>query len=166
MRIRSPGGNASDYVSALVFTAAGVALLIGAARQPDFGVSNQSPGVFPAVVGVITILASLSLAVETARGSVNRRCVGGQNSDDQDLADRETDVPATSLSRFLGVLAAILAYVLLLSRIHFAPASFVFLVTLMVLLKSASILKIIAISLCAVAAVQLVFGAVFRVVLP
>ncbi|MCR4403608.1 MAG: tripartite tricarboxylate transporter TctB family protein [Firmicutes bacterium] len=164
--MRWPGGNATDYVSALVFAAVGVTLLIGAARQPDFGVSNQSPGVFPAVVGAITILASLSLAVETARRSADRRRADDKSVDGESPVNRDTDVPATSPGRFFGVVAAILAYVLLLRRVHFAPASFIFLVALMVVLKSGSVLRIIVISLCAVVAVQLVFGTAFRVVLP
>ncbi len=162
MKVRlSWDGRASDYVGPALFLIGAAVLLIGAARQPDFGTSNQSPGVFPAVVGVIAVLASLALVVETARrrAKENRAAasVGG---------GEPAETPATSVRRLAGVVAAVLGYAALMTRLHFAFASFAFLVLLMLMLRGASVMKAIVVALCAVAVIQLVFGTVFRVILP
>ena len=149
-----------EIAAPVAFLSFAVLLLLGSMKQPDFGASNQSPGIFPALVAVIMIVTSVSQLIKLGVAQ-------SKNSSDLEKAETGQSIQQTQGTWTPALyLLLIVGYVLLLGRINFLVATFLFLATSMLLLRAGNLIKIGVVSALSVLAFRLIFETIFKVVLP
>jgi len=149
-----------EYITLIIFFLFGVILFVASSRQPGFGQSNQSPGIFPAVVAVIMILTSGFMLIQNIIKHLNKNNDIKGNGVGNMIEEKSHgwELPLT--------LIIIIVYVLLIGNINFFIATFLFLTTLMLFLKAGNIKKILLLSLLVVLLFKIVFEVIFKVFLP
>ncbi len=150
-----------EIIVSAIFLSFGVLLLVASTKQPDFGISRQSPGIFPASVAVIMILASISQLIKVVTGHPQEN--DGLNNAEHGEQMKQADSSKWRLALYLMV---IVGYILLLGHLNFLVATFMFLAVSMLLLDAGSLPKIFALSALSALAFRLVFETIFKVILP
>jgi uncharacterized membrane protein len=152
----------NECLGLAIFLLFSVMLYVASSRLPDFGVSNQSPGIFPAVVAMVMLLTCVIMLIRTVfKPSENN----GNESRDESGSGQTNQIRANKVKLTLNLLI-IIGYILLLGRVNFYLVTFLFLVILMSLLKAGSILKVFLISLGLVISLWVIFQMIFKIIMP
>jgi hypothetical protein len=149
-----------EYITLIMFFLFGIILFIVSSNQPDFGQSNQSPGIFPAIVAVVMILISGTMLI------VAMIKLLGSKSNITRISGREMIKEKKHGWEFLISLILIIVYVLLIGNINFFIDTFLFITILMLVLKAGNIKKILLLSLSVVVLFKIIFEVIFKVFLP
>jgi uncharacterized protein YwbE len=154
------GEKRRELMILLIFFIFGLLLFIASLFQPDFGRSHQSPGLFPAFIGMVMICITISqfikLGIELKKNKEIGKITKGIVFEKAEKGAIKQLLPPT----------VIVGYVLLLGHVNFLIVSFGFLFIIMFLLKAGSFKKIFLLSLISVLVLQLLFGTIFKVILP
>jgi hypothetical protein len=153
------GEKRRELMILLGFFIFGLLLFIASLFQPDFGRSHQSPGLFPAFIGMVMICITISqfikLGIELKKNQKIGKITKGVFEKAEKGAIKQLLPPAM-----------IVGYVLLLGHVNFLIVSFGFLFIIMFLLEAGSFKKIFLLSLISVLVLQLLFGIIFKIILP
>jgi uncharacterized protein YqhQ len=151
-----------EYVILIAFLIFGILLLIASSYQPSFGESNQSPGVFPAVVAIIIIFTSSFMLIKYLVINFRAKRTKKSPSPSTEIEIEQKD----QNGKLLVPLIIIILYALLIGHINFFVVTFLFLAALMFYLKAGKIKTIFIISLAVVISFKIVFELIFKVILP
>ncbi len=143
-----------EYKMILVLLVICVALFADSLRSEGIFQGNSAgPGSIPQLVGGALILMLVTLAIQFYRKGYKEGSFG-------DLIHYLFDKEVVILLITLAI------YGFIVEKIHFVPATFLFLVTTMYLLEPKKLLLKIAVSAGTLAALYLIFTTLFQVVLP
>lgn len=143
-----------EYKMMLVLLAICIALFVDSLRSEGlFQGHSAGPGSIPQLVGAVTILMIVGLAVQFFRRGYKEGT----------FADLIHHLFARDV---VVLLITLTIYGFIVETIHFVPATFLFLVTTMYLLDPKKLMLKIAVSAGTLAVLYLIFSTLFRVVLP
>jgi putative tricarboxylic transport membrane protein len=143
-----------EYKMMLVLLVICVALFVDSLRSEGiFQGHSAGPGSIPQLVGGLTILMILGLAIQFFRQGYKE---GGFKDLAHHLFDRDVVILMVTLT----------IYGFIVEAIHFVPATFLFLLTTMYMLDPKKFWLKVLVSAGTLAALYLIFSTLFRVVLP
>lgn len=143
-----------EYKMMLVLLAICVALFGDSLRSEGlFQGHSAGPGSIPQLVGGVTILMIVGLAIQFLRAGYKEGTFADLM---HHLFDRDVVI----------LLITLTIYGFIVETIHFVPATFLFLVSTMYLLDPKKLLLKIAVSAGTLGILYLIFSTLFRVVLP
>jgi putative tricarboxylic transport membrane protein len=143
-----------EFKMMLVLFVICLALFVDSLRSPGlFQGQSAGPGSIPQLVSGALVLMIIGLAVQLFRRGYKEGRFGDLL---HHLFDREVVV----------LLVTLTIYGLIVETIHFVPATFLFLVTTMVLLEPKKLLLKVVVSAGTLGVLYLIFSTLFQVVLP
>ncbi len=143
-----------EYKMMLLLLLIALALFIDSLRSPGFFQGESAgPGSIPQLVSGSLVLMIVALAVQTFRKSYKEGRFGDLL---HHLFDRQVIV----------LLVAVTIYGLVVETIHFVPATFLFLVSVMYFLEPGKLLLKVVVSAGTLGVLYLIFSTLFQVVLP
>jgi hypothetical protein len=143
-----------EYKMMLVLLAICAALFVDSLNSEGvFQGQSAGPGSIPQLVGAVTLLMILGLAIQFFRQGYKEGTFAELM---RHLFDRDVVI----------LLVTLTIYGFIIEIIHFVPATFLFLVTTMYLLDPKKLLLKIAVSAGTLGGLYLIFSTLFRVVLP
>ncbi len=152
-----------DFMGAVALILFSIAVIVGSIllHQDTGEVFYLSPGLMPFILGVALLFTSiLHLADSLKNGGASARTKEVREWFGRVVRDK------TCHGMLIGVLIMAAYIYVLLSFLPFWLSSVIFMVVLMMFLKSASPVRILLISVIAVALIVLLFQVMFRVPLP
>ncbi|NPV70192.1 MAG: tripartite tricarboxylate transporter TctB family protein [Firmicutes bacterium] len=126
--------------------------------MPDFGVSYKSPATMPVFIGIVMAISAILVGFEGHK-SMPKREAGAPLFTWPKLSD-------PGFRRFLVIFVMTVLYVVAVPYLHFTITSIIFLGVTFYLYRIGSPLKMAAITLVSVFAIQFMFQNVFRTLLP
>lgn len=152
----------ADIIIGLLFAALSLVALEEALRMPRFDEVYTAPGLFPAFLSLGILLMSLGLAYSGWLRSKQAKAAA-QSAPSAEAAASA----ATQTKRLFLVIGIILLYIaVLLGRLNYALATFIFLTAIMFVFKATQWYKILFISAVTSVAVAYAFGKIFFIPLP
>lgn len=141
----------------IMFFFLGIALTVGSIRQPEFGESYKSPGIFPVIVGIILLLVSSIRLISAIINSRNTKEKANSNKDSE-VHNRKTNLVVPMI--------VILVYISLLGSVNFYVLTFLFINSLMYILGARKIFRLLLVSTITTVAIWLIFVQMFSIFLP
>lgn len=143
-----------EYKMMLLLFIIALALFIDSLNSPGFFQGESAgPGSIPQLVSGSLVLMILALAVQTFRKAYKEGSFG-------DLLHYLFD------KQVIVLLVAVTIYGLVVEAIHFVPATFIFLVSVMYLLEPGKLVLKLVVSAGTLGVLYLIFSTLFQVVLP
>lgn len=155
-----------DFIGALCFMALSVYMIVeGISYHAQITqrlplAFYESPGIFPVIIGSVMFLCSAMLLVRSLKGGAFKENIQKIIAGAKGLANKDT------LFSVVGLAIMALYIFILLPFLGFVIGSVIFMVGLMLYLKSGHIIKIILISTAVVAISYVVVQIIFRAPLP
>lgn len=106
-----------DRIASIVFMALGILIVVesGKISESAYG-SSIGPKTFPMGLGIILIILSIMLLIETVKYRATYK-----------IAEEHEDISSPNYKRFLIIFVAAVGYVLLLDKLGYVITTFVFL---------------------------------------
>lgn len=153
-----------DFMTGLVLMILSVAVILESARMAKDvgGVFYSSPGMMPLVLALLLLFTGYLLF---RRSMVTNGGLAGNLADIREWF-REIKTSKSVREMLIGMFILALYTFLLAPRLPFALSTTIFMVFLLGYLNAVSLVKNIAITVCVVGAIHVIFRVIFHVPLP